>query len=57
MSTPVLPPYVPPVGDEPLDAVELAIVNLWIHVIADVIRAELKADDRSGKDAIEELNA
>jgi len=41
-------PYVPPTGDAPLDAVEQALVRMWIDIIAAELRAELA--DRSKPD-------
>jgi hypothetical protein len=46
MSTPASQPYVPPVGDEPLDAIEQVLVRMWIDIIAAEIRAELAAEQR-----------
>ena len=35
-----LPPYVPPTGDEPLDAIERALVRLFAGLVLDDIAAE-----------------
>jgi hypothetical protein len=40
---PPLSPYTPPTGDEPLDAIEQALVRMWIDIIAAEIRDELAA--------------
>jgi len=37
---PPLPPYVPPTGDDPLDAVEEALVQMWIDILVDRIREQ-----------------
>lgn len=36
-------PYVPPAGDEPLDAVEQALVRMWADIVVRSIRARLAA--------------
>jgi hypothetical protein len=44
-------PYVPPTGDEPLDAIELAIVRALIPVFAETIRQQLVDEQRAARDA------
>lgn len=46
MTEPV-PIYVPPEGDEPLDAVELAIIRVLAPRIARKLRAKLEAEARA----------
>lgn len=51
--------YLPPTGDEPLDAIEQAIVRMWIRIIAAEIREEAAREaaateeiDPTGKEAL-----
>jgi hypothetical protein len=46
---PPLSPYEPPRGDDPLDAIELAFVRMWIEIIAAEIRQELGAGQSIAK--------
>jgi hypothetical protein len=39
-----MPLYVPPTGDEPLDAIELALVRALVGIIVRDIREEAVAD-------------
>lgn len=43
-----LPPYVPPGDDEPLDAVQQALVKLWVKIITDEMLAELNHESHTG---------
>jgi hypothetical protein len=47
-----LPVYRPSEGDEPLDAIELAIVDALASIIANKIRARRIADQTSSADAL-----
>lgn len=49
MTTRALPDYVPPTGDEPLDAVEEAIVNMWVKIVVRRLRAKLAAEQAAAE--------
>jgi hypothetical protein len=42
-------PYVPPGDDEPLDAIQEALVRLWVDIIAAEIREELAEEAASSR--------
>ena len=39
-----LRPYVPPTGDEPLDAIEQALAEMFIAILLEEIRAEQRTE-------------
>jgi len=46
------PAYQPPTGDEPLDAIELGLVQMWSDIVERRIRAKLVAEQRADPDDV-----